>query len=65
MMASKGSESEPGVVARFSPLALPLAGGLHRFGFSFILNTGPSCPFRSGSVHEEDLAERRERRLRR
>ena len=41
MMASKGSESEPGDVARFSPFASPLAEGFRRFRSSFALNAGP------------------------
>ncbi len=61
MMASSGSESEPGDPARFFPFASPLTEGLHGVLFAITLDAELWCPSLSGVPDDEDLAGRCDR----
>ncbi len=56
MMASRGSESEPGDIARFVPFASLSAEGYLGARSPFTFDIEPWCPLRSEAVDEEDLA---------
>ena len=55
MIASSGSESEPGDTARFVPSLSAEGCFVARSRFAFAIE--PWCPLRSEVVDEEDLAE--------
>ena len=61
MMASRGSESDPGDEARIFPFTSTLAEGLRGARSLVTLDTEPWCSSLSGVADEEDLAERRDR----
>ena len=58
MMASRGSESEPGDVARLFSFASPLAEGLRGARSLISLDAELWCPSLSELADEKDLAER-------
>ena len=58
MMASKGSESEPGDVARFFPFVSPLAEGLRGARSPISLDAELWRPMPSELADEKDLAGR-------
>ena len=58
MMASRGSESDPGDVARLCSFASPLAEGLRGARFLISLDAELGFPARSELADEKDLAER-------
>lgn len=61
MMASRGSESDPGDASRLSLFASPVTEGLHGASSPFALATELWFPLRSEVANGEDLAERCDR----
>lgn len=61
MMASRGSESDPGDEARIFPFTSTLAEGLHGARSSVTLDTELCCLLLSGVADKEDLTGRCDR----